>query len=87
MGQMKAGNKLRFHRISYEDAIAKRKAVEEFLDLIEKCCQGKSSFEDAFPLEYRGLPPSAESKTWGQAIVHQIREEGSQPLVTYRQGG
>lgn len=87
MGQLKAGNKLRFHRISYEDAIAKRKEVEEFLGLIEKCCQGKSSLEDVFPLQYQELPPSAGDKSWGKAVVHEIREEGSQPLVTYRQGG
>jgi len=87
VGQMKAGNKVRFHRISYEDAIAKRKEVEEYLNSIESCCAGKSSFDDAFPLKYKGLPPSAQNKSWGSAVVHQIKEEANQPLVSYRQGG
>jgi hypothetical protein len=52
LGQMKAGNKLKFCRVSLEDAIAKRREVEEFVNMAEVCCRGKSSFEDAFPLMY-----------------------------------
>lgn len=84
---MKAGNTMRCHRVSLEDAIAKRREVEEFLTHVDDCCKGKASFEDAFPLMYSGLPLSAESKDWGSAIVHQIEEKGNQPLATYRQGG
>ncbi|KAK5098643.1 hypothetical protein LTR70_002532 [Exophiala xenobiotica] len=87
VGQMKAGNKLRFHRISYDDAIAKRKEVEEFLDSVRKCCSGKASFEDVSPLKYKGLPPSAENNGWEPAVIHQVKEEANQPLVSYRQGG
>lgn len=87
LGQMKAGNKLKFVRVSLDDAIAKRREVEEFVSMVEACCRAKSSFEDAFPLNYQGLPPSAHSKSWGAAIIHQIPEKGNQPLVTYRQGG
>ena len=87
LGQMKAGNKLRFKRVSYQDAIAKRNEVEEFLGLIHDCCNGKASFDDAFPLKYQGFPPSAENKGWEAAIIYQIKEEGNQPLVSYRQGG
>ncbi|KAK5955347.1 hypothetical protein OHC33_004030 [Knufia fluminis] len=87
VGQMKAGNKLRFHRISYDDAIAKRREVEEYLDSIQKCCKGRSAFDDVSPLKYKGLPPSAESHGWEPAVIHQIREEATQPLVSYRQGG
>ena len=90
LGQMKAGNKLKFVRVSYNDAIAKRKEVEEHLDQIDKCCQGKADWEDTFPLKYDGLPPSAKNvSAAGKAIVHQISEDKSshQPLVSYRQGG
>ena len=87
LGQMKAGNKLKFCRVSLEDAIAKRREVEEFVGTVEACCRGKSSFEDAFPLKYQGMPPSVQSKSWGPAIIHQIPEKGNQPLVSYRQGG
>jgi urea carboxylase len=87
LGQMKAGNTMRCHRVSLEDAVAKRREVEEFLTHVDDCCKGKASFEDAFPLKYSGLPPSTESKDWGSAVVHQILEKGNQPLATYRQGG
>jgi urea carboxylase len=87
LGQMKAGNKLKFCRVSLEDAVAKRREVEEFVSMVETCCSGKSSFEDAFPLKYQGLPPSVQSKNWGCAVIHQIPEKGNQPLVSYRQGG
>lgn len=87
MGQMKAGNKLRFRRISYEDAIAKRKEVEGFLQQIHDACNGKAKFEDVSPLKYEGFPPSTENKGWQSALIHQIPEKGSQPLVSYRQGG
>ena len=87
---MKAGNKLKFVRVSYDEAIAKRKEVEEHLDQIDKCCKGKAGWEDTFPLNYDGLPPSAKDvSSAGKAVVHQIPEDKSshQPLVSYRQGG
>jgi urea carboxylase len=89
MGQLKAGNKLRFRRVSYEDAIAKRKEVEEFLDMIHDCCSKNNgnSLEDVSPLKYHGFPPSTNNKGWDSALIHQTPEEGSQPLVSYRQGG
>jgi urea carboxylase len=87
LGQLKAGNKLRFNRVSYQDAMAKRKEVEEFLDLVDACCRGRAKFEDVFPLKYKGLPPSSQNKAWEKSIIHQIPEEGKQPLVSYRQGG
>ena len=84
LGQMKAGNKLKFHHVSYDDAIAKRKEVEDFLDTIDGCSKAQSSFENVKPLEYGKLP----SSTWRKsAIIHQIPENEKQPLVTYRQGG
>lgn len=87
VGQMKAGNKLRFHRVSYDEAMAKRKEVEEYLSSIDRCCKGKSGFDDVFKLKYEGLPPSAKSGGWEKAVIHQIEETSNQPLVSYRQGG
>jgi urea carboxylase len=86
LGQMKAGNKLKFRRVSYRDAMAKRKEVEEHVLMIQECCK-KGKFDDVFPLKYDGLPLSSEKGDWGSAIIHQIPEEGNQPLVSYRQGG
>ena len=85
LGQMKAGNKLKFIRISYDDAIAKRREVEAFIEHVVSSCS-KSSFDGISPLKYEGLPPSANSKDAGLAIIHQIPEKDNQPLVSYRQG-
>jgi urea carboxylase len=87
LGQMKAGNKLRFKRVSYRDAITKRREVEEHVSMIAECCKKGKFDDDVFPLKYEGLPPSANDGDWGSAIIHQIPEEGTQPLVSYRQGG
>lgn len=87
LGQMKAGNKLKFQRVSYRDAMAKRREVEEHVAMIQECCL-KGKFDvDVFPLKYQGLPPSTKDGDWGSAIIHQIPEKGTQPLVSYRQGG
>lgn len=89
MGQMKAGNKLRFNRVSYADAIAKRHEVEKFLAQVHDVCNGSGRFEDVKPLTCDGVPASTKNKGWEQALVHQIHEDPSrhQPLVSYRQGG
>jgi urea carboxylase len=87
LGQMKAGNKLKFRRVSYRDAMAKRREVEEHVSMIEECCKKGSFNDDVFPLKYEGLPPSTKEQDWGSAIIHQIPESRTQPLVSYRQGG
>ena len=89
LGQMKAGNKLRFNRVSYEDAITKRNEVEAFLTAIHDACNGKSEFSDVAALNYDKLPESAHNKSWQPAIIHQLPEQADrhQPLVSYRQGG
>ncbi|KAJ9610321.1 hypothetical protein H2200_005098 [Cladophialophora chaetospira] len=88
LGQMKAGNKLRFRRVSYQDAIAKRKEVEEFLSSVHDCCSGKAKFDNVTPLKYDEFPGSVQNKGWEPAIIHKIQEneDKHQPLVSYRQG-
>lgn len=87
LGQMKAGDALRYQRVSLADAIALRKKVEGFLDQIDACCSGKESFSSVAPLKYPATLPSTDSKDWGTALVHQVPERDGQPLVSYRQGG
>ena len=86
LGQMKAGNKLRFNRISYDDAITKRKEVEKFLEQISTSCQS-GEFNDVASLNYDALPTSASNQGWEKAVIHTISEKDNQPLVSYRQGG
>ena len=87
LGQMKAGNKLKFKKASYEEAITKRREVEIFLDSIASCCTGKSSFNAVQPLRCEHLPLTTQSTASSSAIIHQISSSGIQPLTTYRQGG
>ena len=86
LGQLKAGNKLRFRRASYEEAIAKRREVEGFLDAIAECCKTDSGFDSLKPLKYSDLPFQDSIESRESAIVHQVEEKDAQPLVTYRQG-
>lgn len=84
LGQMKAGNSLRFWRTSVEDALRKRRDVESFVTAVDRCCQGIDEFSKVEPLTYEiSPPPTPESH--GKAIIHQIDEKGAQPLVSYRQ--
>lgn len=85
LGQMKAGNTLRYRRVSPADAIAIRRTHEEFIDLIASCCAGKANFDNVPPLDLE-FPKSVKSEECGSAIVHRIEEKGNQPLVSYRQG-
>lgn len=86
LGQMKAGNKVRFNRVSYADAIARREEVETFLDSIYACCKSESNFNSVIPLQYQERLPFNAIKGWGPSTIRRIPEEGKQPLVTYRQG-
>ncbi|KAL9114071.1 MAG: hypothetical protein Q9227_001843 [Pyrenula ochraceoflavens] len=88
LGQIKAGNTLRFRPVTYDDAVEKRKGVEEFIQKLGAgCADGGKSFSDVHPLTYTNLPPLAQSPSEHSAIVHQIMEKKGQPLVSYRQGG
>lgn len=84
LGQMKAGNTMKYRRVSLDDALAVRRRVEDFIDNVVQCCAGKSSFEQVSRLTYDELP-AERKRDEGNAIIHQIKEQGNQPLVSYRQ--
>jgi allophanate hydrolase subunit 2 len=56
LGQLKAGNTLKFIRISLEDALRKRKRNDDFLDLIEEALKKKIEFDKIDNLQARRLP-------------------------------
>ncbi|PGG97465.1 urea carboxylase [Helicocarpus griseus UAMH5409] len=88
LGQMKAGDTLKYRRVTLEDALALRRQVESFIEGIVQCCSGKAKFEDLSLLRYDNLPKSKYSADAIRAVVHRIEENGKkQPLVSYRQGG
>ncbi|KAI9844288.1 MAG: hypothetical protein M1837_005698 [Sclerophora amabilis] len=86
LGQMKAGDSLRYRRVSLGDALSIRERLDRFLDQIGQLCAGEILPDAISPLEYSELPPSTVSGKWGKAIVHQIESHGGQPEVAYRQG-
>ncbi|GAB1199152.1 hypothetical protein APSETT444_008498 [Aspergillus pseudonomiae] len=84
LGQVKAGDTLKYRSTSLEDALAARNHMERFVREVVKCCHDGGNFGDITPL--RDTPPSAlTAEARGTGVVHQIPEQGTQPLVNYRQ--
>ncbi|KAL1962552.1 hypothetical protein VTN77DRAFT_9427 [Rasamsonia byssochlamydoides] len=86
LGQIKAGNKLKYRRVSLESALSARREVERFVDQIVQGCRAGGDFDNIIPLNDE-LPPELKREEGGSALVHQIQEHDKQPLVSYRQGG
>ncbi|KAL8673977.1 MAG: hypothetical protein Q9168_001620 [Polycauliona sp. 1 TL-2023] len=84
LGQMKAGDTMQFRPVSLEDALAKRNAINRFIDGARKGCVDGTGFDQIQPLDYCTLP---KSESIGKAIIHKIEANGSQPRTVYRQGG
>lgn len=85
LGQMKAGDSMKYHRVSLEDALKVRKMVDGFIDRVAEVCAGKSDFTGMEPLDYSTLPPSVLSGEYDKAIIRQIEAKGDQPRTLYRQ--
>ncbi|CEN62479.1 Putative Acetyl-/propionyl-coenzyme A carboxylase alpha chain [Aspergillus calidoustus] len=78
LGQVKAGDKLKFRATSLADALSTRNKLEKFVNDIVQCCQRNTGFDDVTPLD-SAFPPAVAAKTRGSGIVHQIQEQGNQP--------
>lgn len=84
LGQVKAGDTIRYRAVSLEDAIASREDVERLVNGIAQCCQKGGSFSGVAPLKDI-LPPELKGDSRGEGAIHQIPEGRNQPLVSYRQ--
>ncbi|KAI7161815.1 3-methylcrotonyl-CoA carboxylase subunit alpha [Hortaea werneckii] len=82
LGQMKAGNSMRYVRVSLEEALILRKRVDEYLHQIQKGIQD-GDFQDTKPLE----TSYSLSDNFGEAIIWERAAEANRPQVRYRQGG
>ena len=82
LGQMKAGDTMQYRPVHLEDAIAMRRCVNHFIDLVADACSKGTGLEDIEPLDYHPLPASSDI---GKAVIHQIETEGKQPQTLYRQ--
>ena len=85
LGQMKAGDMLRYKPISWDEAVRARFATEEFISAIAQCCAAGGWFDDVKHLG--SFQPAELTKEERGGLIHQIRESGAQPAVSYRQGG
>lgn len=86
MGQLKAGDTLKFRAVSLENAMASRRDTEQFVDAVVQACNRTGDFSGVAPLA-RSLPPELKGKNKGTGLVHQIQEQGNRPFVSYRQVG
>ncbi|KAL1613445.1 hypothetical protein SLS54_010607 [Diplodia seriata] len=87
MGQLKAGDKLRYERVSLEDALDARARLEAFLGAVEMAVKGAMGWELVEPLDTQSEAPSTLKGEWGKAVLWHRPEQDNQPAVTYRQGG
>ncbi|KAL4880245.1 allophanate hydrolase subunit 2-domain-containing protein [Aspergillus karnatakaensis] len=86
LGQVKAGDTLKFRATSLKDALTARDDLERFIADIVQCCQGQKDYGSIIPLD-NSPPPAMAATTRGSGVVHQIPEKGNQPQVSYRQAG
>jgi urea carboxylase len=84
LGQVKAGDTLKYRATSLEDALAARTHMENFVTQVVQCCYEGGNFSDIAPMRDDPPPPlTAEARSTG--VAHQIPEKGNQPPVSYRQ--
>jgi urea carboxylase len=85
LGQIKAGNTLRYVRVGLEDALKKRKHTDSFLDSIEQAIKTGSGFGGIEELQ--GAHCNFHEGDIGKAVVWEKEGDESTPQVRYRQGG
>lgn len=84
VGQLRAGNKVKFVAVSLEDALWSRKVNEVFVDNIVKWL-ASGSYETVQRLD---ATPILEAPSSVQpAIIRLYEETDSRPRIAYRQGG
>ncbi|KAI9708108.1 MAG: hypothetical protein M1820_004312 [Bogoriella megaspora] len=75
LGQIKAGDTMRYIRVSLEDALAARKELEQTLENIESAVRNTRSLEETLV----SYPSYAESSDYGTSVIWHREAEGSQP--------
>jgi urea carboxylase len=85
LGQIKAGNTLKYVRVGLEDALKKRKRNEDFLDALEQAVKTSSGFDHIHSLQ-RGHVNFHECNI-GKAVIWEKNGDAQIPRVRYRQGG
>ncbi|OJJ97419.1 hypothetical protein ASPACDRAFT_32204 [Aspergillus aculeatus ATCC 16872] len=84
LGQLRAGDTLRFHRVDLDTALACRRRHERFLQRMASCV-ANGSWDDAVAFDDAALNFLAYAP--GQDVVASLEATETQPKVTYRSGG
>lgn len=85
LGQIKAGNTLKYIRVGLQDALKKRKRNDDFLDSIERALQIDDGFKGIESLQNSHI--SFHECEIGKAVIWKREAGGNTPQVRYRQGG
>ncbi|KAF1942278.1 hypothetical protein EJ02DRAFT_179337 [Clathrospora elynae] len=85
LGQLKAGNTLKYVRVGLEDALKKRKLNDSFLGSIEQAIRHGGGFEKVEKLQ--GAHCNFHQGDLGKAVVWEKEGDTNTPKVRYRQGG
>ncbi|EMC96259.1 hypothetical protein BAUCODRAFT_107733 [Baudoinia panamericana UAMH 10762] len=82
LGQVKAGNTVRFGPVSLDEALKLRKQVSEYLEGIRRGVQ-TGNFKDVHALKLT----HDTTGNYGKAVIWERAPQENQPQVRYRQGG
>jgi len=82
MGQLKAGDTLRYRRVSLDEALGLRKKLDAYLDGVQHGIE-QNDFANASPLESMFSP----SGDHGTAVIWERESDATRPLTRFRQGG
>lgn len=85
LGQLKAGNTLKYVKIGLDDALRKRKRNDDFLDSIENAVKSKSGFDEINNLQAGHV--DFHQCEIGKAIIWERAATADTPQVRFRQGG
>jgi urea carboxylase len=85
LGQLKAGNTLKYVRVGLQDALKKRKRNDDFLDSIEQAFGSGCDYKGIDSLQ-KGHVSFHECEI-GKAVVWEKDADADTPKVRYRQGG
>ncbi|KAF2202993.1 hypothetical protein GQ43DRAFT_291604 [Delitschia confertaspora ATCC 74209] len=83
LGQVKAGNTLKYVRVGLEDALEQREKLGDFLSSAENAIKSGKGWDQIQFL----TTPTKSSSNIGKAVIWEKEGDGNTPLVRYRQGG
>ncbi|RAH79627.1 putative urea amidolyase [Aspergillus japonicus CBS 114.51] len=83
LGQLRAGDTVRFHRVDLDTALACRRRHERFLQSLVSCVEN-NSWDD--PIAFKDAALNSLAYAASQDVVASLDATETQPKVTYRSG-